>query len=237
MQQRVEALAEARSPGRRVADLRRAGDAAAWGPRLGQGFVALLNSALKGKGAMGPQGGGDFSDFEIARAVVYMANKAGGTFPEPKPPAAGQATTATSGEAGAAPAPATAPGTAPPVGGIAPTATGSSAAPVLVAAAAAATPGEAAPATTPAPTAAAGAGAGAMPALYTQACQVCHGAGIAGAPKLGDKAAWAPRLAQGIDGLTASAIKGKGAMPPRGGSTASDADIKAVVTYMVGSVK
>ena len=76
-----------------------------------------------------------------------------------------------------------------------------------------------------------------MPALYTQACQVCHDAGVAGAPKLGDKAAWAPRLAQGIDGLTASAIKGKGVMPPRGGSAASDADIKAVVTYMVSNAK
>jgi cytochrome c5 len=61
---------------------------------------------------------------------------------------------------------------------------------------------------------------------------------VANAPKIGDKAAWAPRLAQGVDGLTASAIKGKGAMPPKGGAaTASDADIKAVVTYMVGSVK
>ncbi|MCH2241903.1 MAG: c-type cytochrome, partial [Aquabacterium sp.] len=74
-------------------------------------------------------------------------------------------------------------------------------------------------------------------ALYAQACQVCHAAGVAGAPKTGDKAAWAPRLALGIDGLTASAIKGKGAMPPRGGSAASDADIKAVVTYMVNASK
>jgi cytochrome c5 len=81
------------------------------------------------------------------------------------------------------------------------------------------------------------AAAGATPALYTQVCGVCHGAGVAGAPKLGDKAAWAPRLAQGIDGLTASAIKGKNAMPARGGSGGSDADIKAVVTYMVDSVK
>ncbi|NWG74410.1 MAG: c-type cytochrome, partial [Rubrivivax sp.] len=71
-----------------------------------------------------------------------------------------------------------------------------------------------------------------------QACQACHAAGVAGAPKLGDKAAWAPRLAAGVDGLTASVIKGKGAMPPRGGAmAASDADIKAVVAYMVDSVK
>ena len=71
--------------------------------------------------------------------------------------------------------------------------------------------------------------AAAIPALYTQACSVCHAAGVAGAPKIGDKAAWAPRLAQGIDALVATVIKGKGAMPPRGGSTANDAEIKAVV--------
>ena len=76
-----------------------------------------------------------------------------------------------------------------------------------------------------------------MPALYAQVCQVCHVAGVANAPKLGDKAAWAPRLALGIDGLTASVVKGKGAMPPKGGSAASDAEIKTVVTYMVGTVK
>lgn len=64
------------------------GDVAAWGPRLATGYEALLNSALKGKGAMGAQGGGDFSDFEIGRAVVYMANQSGGKFDEPKAPAA-----------------------------------------------------------------------------------------------------------------------------------------------------
>lgn len=64
------------------------GDEAAWAPRVKQGFEALLNSALKGKGAMGAQGGGDFSDFEIARGVVFMANKGGAKFEEPKAPAA-----------------------------------------------------------------------------------------------------------------------------------------------------
>jgi cytochrome c5 len=64
------------------------GDEAAWAPRLKTGFDALLNSSLKGKGAMGAQGGGDHSDYEIARAVVYMGNKSGGKLDEPKPPAA-----------------------------------------------------------------------------------------------------------------------------------------------------
>ena len=77
------------------------GDVAAWGPRLKQGFEVLLNSALKGKGAMGPQGGGDFTDFEIARAVHFMANQGGGKFDEPKMPAV--ATAAAAGAAASAP--------------------------------------------------------------------------------------------------------------------------------------
>jgi cytochrome c5 len=63
-------------------------DAAAWGPRIGQGYATLLEHALKGKGAMPPQGGGDFEDLEIGRAVVYMANAGGGKFPVPDRPAA-----------------------------------------------------------------------------------------------------------------------------------------------------
>jgi cytochrome c5 len=182
------------------------GDAAAWGPRLKTGYDALLVSALKGKGSMGAQGGGDFSDFEIGRAVVYLANQGGAKFEEPKM-AAPKAATADAAPA-AAPAPAA-------------TSTAPAAAPAAVATAAA-------------PAAA----AAAVPALYTQACAVCHVAGVAGAPKLGDKAAWAPRLAAGVDGLTASVIKGKGAMPPKGGAgAASDADIKAVVAYMLSTVK
>jgi len=66
-------------------------DAGAWGARIKQGLDTLVNSALKGKGAMGAQGGGDFSDTEIARAVVYLANNAGGKFEEPKAPAAADA--------------------------------------------------------------------------------------------------------------------------------------------------
>lgn len=63
------------------------GDAAAWAPRIKTGFDALLNSALKGKNAMGAQGGGDFDNFEIARAVVYMTNTVGAKFAEPAKPA------------------------------------------------------------------------------------------------------------------------------------------------------
>jgi cytochrome c5 len=69
-------------------------DAAAWGPRIKTGYEALLNSALKGKGAMGAQGGGDYSDTEIGRAVVYMANQAGAKFAEPAVPAPAAAASA-----------------------------------------------------------------------------------------------------------------------------------------------
>ena len=74
-------------------------------------------------------------------------------------------------------------------------------------------------------------------ALYKQACLACHAAGVAGAPKFGDKAAWAPRILTGLDALTNSAIKGKNAMPPKGGSAASDADIHSAVAYMVNAAK
>ncbi len=63
------------------------GNAAEWGPRLAQGFEALVHSALQGKGAMSPQGGGQFTDLEIARGVAYMANAGGGQFDEPQPAA------------------------------------------------------------------------------------------------------------------------------------------------------
>ncbi len=187
------------------------GDAAAWGPRVKTGYQALLASALKGKAAMPAQGGGDFSDLEVARAVVYMANQGGAKFEPPKTPPAAATTAAAAPAAPPAPAPMPAPATTP-----------AAAAPVVAVAA------------VPAPAAAK---ADAAPALYTQACAVCHASGVANAPKVGDKAAWAPRLVAGVDGLTASAIKGKGAMPPKGGTGASEADIKTVVAYMVTSVK
>ncbi|MDR6523946.1 c-type cytochrome [Variovorax atrisoli] len=78
-------------------------DAAAWGPRIGQGYPTLLEHALKGKGAMPPQGGGDFEDLEVGRAVVYMANAGGAKFPVPDRPAAAAGAPA-EGASGAAPA-------------------------------------------------------------------------------------------------------------------------------------
>jgi cytochrome c oxidase subunit II len=75
-------------------------------------------------------------------------------------------------------------------------------------------------------------------ATYDTTCMACHSTGAAGAPKLGDKAAWAPRLKQGIAAMHASALKGKGAMPPKGGNTGlSDEAVKAAVDYMAAAAK
>ncbi len=73
--------------------------------------------------------------------------------------------------------------------------------------------------------------------VYEKSCKVCHEAGVAGAPKFGDKAAWAPRIKQGMDVLYATSLKGKGAMPPKGTYTGPDADVKAAVDFMVNASK
>jgi cytochrome c5 len=181
------------------------GDAAAWSARIKTGYEALLNSALKGKGAMAAQGGGDYEDAEIARAVVHMANAAGAKFAEPKDAPAAPATTST--------APAAAPSAA---------AAATSAAPAVAAVAVAAT----------------GANAGKGKALYDSACTACHTAGVAGAPKFGDKIAWAPLAKEGVKHLVETVIKGQGAMPPKGGRPdATEADITAAVEYMLAAAK
>jgi cytochrome c5 len=102
---------------------------------------------------------------------------------------------------------------------------------------AAAAPAAAAPAGAPAaPAAAPGKADG--KATYDSICMACHTTGAAGAPKLGDKAAWAPRLAQGKDALYATALKGKGAMPAKGGNPALPDDaVKAAVDYMTAAAK
>jgi len=104
------------------------------------------------------------------------------------------------------------------------------------------------PAAAPAPTPAAippppapaaeGKGADAGKKTFDTVCTACHGTGVLGAPKFGDKAAWAPRIAQGKDKLYQSALHGKNAMPAKGGNPSlPDADVKAAVDYMVSAAK
>lgn len=197
------------------------GDAGAWNPRIGQGYETLLKHAIEGIRAMPAKGGNpDLDDVEVARALVYMANEGGAKFAEPATPAPGA--TATAATAAAAPAP-----------------TGA-------AAAQPATDSAPAPASAPAPIPAAAAApvaatADAGKAVYGEVCVACHGAGIAGAPKFGDKAAWAPRLAEGTAVLYQHAIAGfqgkSGVMPAKGGSNKPDADIKAAVDYILNAAK
>jgi cytochrome c5 len=122
---------------------------------------------------------------------------------------------------------------APPVAAPAPaaaTAAAPAAAPAAMVASAA--PAAAAPAAPAAASAADG------KKVYESGCIACHGAGIAGAPKFGDKTAWAPRIKTGMDTLYNAALKGMGVMPPKGGNTAlSDADVKAAVNFMVAAAK
>jgi cytochrome c5 len=188
------------------------GDASAWSARIGQGYDTLVAHAVNGIRAMPPKGGNpDLDDVEVARAVVYMANQAGAKFKEPevKAPVTAAAAPAANTAASAAPA-----------------------------AAAAVPPAAPAPAPAVAP---AKVSADAGKKLYDATCQACHGTGVAGAPKFGDKAAWAPRIQQGSSVLYEHAIKGfqgkAGMMPPKGGSSASDDEVKAAVDYMAAAAK
>ncbi|WP_438308202.1 c-type cytochrome [Burkholderia pseudomallei] len=197
------------------------GDAAAWAPRIAAGYDEVLHLALTGKGAMPPRGGtnpDDYSDYEIARAVVYMANQGGAKFAEPAQPAAN-----------AAPASGAAAASAP---GASDAAANSQAAAAMAAIAALPKAGEA-----PAAGANAESSASAGKALYESTCQACHATGVLNAPKFGNKADWAPRLKDSMDTVYNFALHGKGAMPPKGGSNASDADVKAAVDYMVNAAK
>lgn len=212
-----------------IAGAPKLGDKAAWAPLIKEGYESLLQIALHGKGAMPAKGGNPtLDDIEVERAMVHMANQSGASFDEPAEPAPeGEKPAADSAEApaqSAAPAPAEATQAetkpAPAAAAEAP------AAPAEAPAAAAAAPATETAAIDPA-----------GEKLYNSVCFACHATGVANAPKLGDKAAWEPLVATGMDTMVEIAIHGKGAMPPRGGSQASDAEVRAAVQYMVSKVQ
>ncbi len=192
-----------------VANAPKIGDANAWAPHIKDGLRAMVATAIKGKGAMPPKGGdASLTEEEITRAVVFMANQSGGKFKEPAAPKQAAKPEAAKPEA---PTPAAA---AP------------AAAPVQQAQA------PAKPAAEPKPA------AGNGKAIYDKVCFACHAQSVAGSPPLGDKAAWAPRIQQGMDALVQSVIKGKGAMPPKAGNPSlSDAEARAAVEFMVSQSK
>ena len=155
-----------------VAKAPKIGDKNDWAPPIKQGLNAMVQSVIKGKGAMPPKAGdASLTEEEIRRAVVHMANLAGANFKAPaskEKPAAG----------------------------------------------------------------ADGKG------VYDKVCFACHQQSIAGSPKLGDKAAWAPRIQTGTGAMVQSVIKGKGAMPPKAGNPAlSEGEIRAAVEFMVSQSK
>uniref|UniRef100_UPI0033421E5E c-type cytochrome n=1 Tax=Castellaniella defragrans TaxID=75697 RepID=UPI0033421E5E len=244
-----------------VAGAPKFGDKDAWAPFIKQGYEALVTNALHGIGAMPPKGGNaSLDDFEVERAVVYMANHAGASFDEPKEPTeaaehgaseaapaaqaapAAETAAAPATEAAATPAATAAPATAEAAPAQEPAAETAPAPDHAAQTAAAAQPAatEPAPAAAPAPEPAATASADANEVgkkLYSTYCFACHAAGVAGAPKFGDKDAWAPFIKTGLDEMLKNAIKGVGIMPPRGGSGASDAELKAAIEYMVDAAK
>ena len=218
-----------------VAGAPKLGDKAAWAPRIQQDFEVLYAHALNGIRAMPAKGGNaTLAEADLASAVAYMVKEVGGKIPDMAPggapantaktePAPADKMTSPAPAASPAPAPATSPAVASPVKAV--PATASPAKPIVV------------PATPPAPVKSA-AISGKGEAIYKQTCSVCHATGVAGAPKLGDKAAWGPRLAKGTDTLHTSALKGIRAMPAKGGNPSlPDADVSAAVDYMVGQAK
>jgi len=186
------------------------GDKAAWAKLIPEGADMLTKQSIAGIRQMPARGGNPaLTDLEMKRAVVYLANGSGAKFKEPPAPAAPAAPVVTAAVATGAAA----------TGAVVTGAT-------VTTVAAAASPGAAK--STAGDTAVDG------EAIYKKSCAACHMTGAAGAPRSGDKTAWAPRIKKGEDALVASALKGIGVMPPRGGNPAlTDAQIRAAVQYQI----
>ncbi|MDP2247061.1 MAG: c-type cytochrome [Nitrosomonadales bacterium] len=191
------------------------GDKAAWAPRISQGYETLVKHAVEGIRMMPARGGNaELSDDEVASAVAYMANEAGAKFTAPS--AGDNADTATeqivdTGSTPAAPVePAVEHKEAP--------------------AAKAESKATSASAVAKEPVESLGK---AGQQTYQAVCAMCHTAGLMNAPKLGDKDAWAPRIAQGKGTLVEHAIKGIRMMPAKGGNPGlSDDEVTNAVVYM-----
>jgi cytochrome c5 len=207
-----------------VAGAPKLGDETAWAERIASGEDALVASVVKGKGAMPPKGGNaSLSEAQIKAAVAYMVEKSspgGAAAAMPKMAKEAAAEAGKAAEKVMEKASDMAEKAKDKAADMATKATEEVAAAASTAMAAA----------TPA------ASGGGKPGdeVYNMGCVACHATGAANAPKLTDKAAWDTRMAGGLDALIDSAIKGKGAMPPKGGLvTLSDDDIANAVRYML----
>ncbi|MDI1299892.1 c-type cytochrome [Methylotenera sp.] len=192
------------------------GDKGQWGPRIAQGYDTLISHAINGIRSMPARGGNAaLTDGEIANAVAYMANQGGANF---TPPASKTAAPADAKTAEVAPvATAAVPATkAVEKKAEAVAVVEKAAAPVVVA--------------TASPAASKGKSG---QEVYKAVCSMCHGGGLMGAPKFGDKEQWAPRIAQGHDTLVTHALKGIRMMPAKGGNAdLSDDEVAGAVKYM-----
>ena len=186
----------------------RTGDAAAWATRFDKGINALYASAIKGTGAMPPKGGNQSLTDAQIMAAVNYITGLSAKTSAAAAPGRKSAKPVEAAKTGAPAAAESAKGGAPVA---------------------------AEPAKGGAP-AAADTSKGKL--VYQATCAACHTSGLAGSPKLGDVAAWAPRVKAGMAALYANAIKGKGAMPPKGGNASlPDADLRAAVDFMVAQVR
>jgi cytochrome c5 len=203
-----------------IANAPKPDDKAAWEPRVATGLDALMKTAINGKGAMPARGGNPaVTDEEIKNAILYMTKKAGFDLSSAKKaePATAMAETKKVVEKVMPAAVATA--------AVIPSAPSAPTAPV-------------APKTMDVVATTAPVDNKKGEEVYNSACFACHQSGVAGSPKLGDKAAWTTRIAAGNDVMYTTALKGKGAMPPKGGNMGlSDDDVKAAVDYMVAKSK
>lgn len=239
-----------------VANSPKLGDKAAWEPRVATGLDALMTTAINGKGAMPARGGNPtVTDKELKATIIYMLKESGfdlgGAAPAAEKPAPVEKPAVEAPKVEAAPE--SKAEEAPKVEVVvekvaekkkeepeAPKAPETQAEPAQPK-----TPAEpeapvaaAAPAVATAAAATGGASLEAGKKVYNGSCFACHKTGVAGAPILGNKEAWAPRIALGQEALYASVLKGKGAMPPKGGNMAlSDDDVKASVDYMTHESK
>lgn len=241
-----------------VADSPKLGDKAAWEPRVATGLDALMTTAINGRGAMPARGGNpSVTDDELKATVLYMLKESGfdlgGSAPaaptKEKKPAEPKAKPATAEKK-------------PAVEIKIVEEKANVAAPKTSKAKAKAKPDQPAtpevkakpdqPATPKEPVApvvsavvapvvaavSAGASSEAGKKVYDAVCFVCHKTGVAGSPILGNKKAWAPRIASGRDALISAVLKGKGAMPPKGGNMSiSDDDVIIAVDYMIEASK
>ncbi|GAA0407991.1 hypothetical protein GCM10009133_15670 [Cocleimonas flava] len=242
-----------------IANAPKIDDKAAWETRMTNGVDGLVKTAIAGKGAMPAKGGNPaITDEEIKETIIYMLKSAGiEADTEAKEETAATSAEDTDTEATTAPVAAAATTMAKepetPTAPTAPAAPEPTTAPVVTTEA----PEAPTVAETEAPTApeqevtkketpkapepmavaqteeAPKADLAKGEKVYNSSCFACHASGVAGSPKLGDVAAWEPRLASGSEAMYASAINGKGVMPPKGGNLGlSDEDVKAAVDYM-----